>query len=437
MWRRRRLATEEELAEAARRRGSVTAGRTPEEEDFTRRLRELWDRAGGPPTERVARHCALSARTLDSYLDGRTIPTEERLRELFDGLSGACGGDAEWLASARESFLGEVLFRARAARKEERDRVRGMASALPGGQPAVKYGPFPDGIGAIPGVRLGQHFDSRMTLSRAGVHRARQSGITGTAELGAESIVVSGGYEGDEDHGDVIIYTGQGGRDSATGGQVRNQELTRGNAALATSAATGAPVRVVRATGHGYRYDGLFKVEDYWSEESRSGFRVWRFRLVSLPPGGQVAATQDQGSVSDTAAHEEDTAVRLETAVQRVVRSTSVTNYVKRVHDYACQVCGVRLESPAGAYAEAAHIVPLGPPHRGPDIVDNILCLCPNHHVLFDFGMLVINDDGTVVNRSDSSLVGRLREVAGHEVDRRRLKEHRVRHGVWSDGDLH
>ncbi|MGW2376874.1 HNH endonuclease [Kitasatospora sp. NPDC001683] len=94
------------------------------------------------------------------------------------------------------------------------------------------------------------------------------------------------------------------------------------------------------------------------------------------------------------------------------------------------------LESPTGAYAEAADIVPLGAPHRGPDIVGDALCLCANHHVLFDFGMLMINDDLTVVKRSDSSVVGRLREAVGHEVDRRRLREHRVMHGHGSDGDL-
>jgi hypothetical protein len=37
------------------------------------------------------------------------------------------------------------------------------------------------------------------------------------SQTGAESIVVSGGYEDDEDHGDTIIYTGHGGNDPQTG----------------------------------------------------------------------------------------------------------------------------------------------------------------------------------------------------------------------------
>ena len=53
---------------------------------------------------------------------------------------------------------------------------------------------------------------------------------------GAESVVVSGGYPDDQDSGDEIIYTGQGGRDTS-GKHVKDQELEleRGNLALAKS----------------------------------------------------------------------------------------------------------------------------------------------------------------------------------------------------------
>ena len=36
-------------------------------------------------------------------------------------------------------------------------------------------------------------------------------------------------------------------------------------------------------------------------------------------------------------------------------------------------------------YAEAHHLKPLGGEHRGPDIEGNLICLCPNHHALFDY----------------------------------------------------
>jgi putative restriction endonuclease len=52
------------------------------------------------------------------------------------------------------------------------------------------------------------------------------------------------------------------------------------------------PVRVVRghalgggyAPKEGYRYDGLYWVEDHWKETGKSGFLVWRFRLVKRTP---------------------------------------------------------------------------------------------------------------------------------------------------------
>jgi SAD/SRA domain len=62
-----------------------------------------------------------------------------------------------------------------------------------------------------------QHINDRVDLARSGVHPPRMKGISGSQNEGADSIVVSGGYEDDHDLGDVIIYTGEGGRDPNTG----------------------------------------------------------------------------------------------------------------------------------------------------------------------------------------------------------------------------
>ncbi|MFE4976660.1 YDG/SRA domain-containing protein [Kitasatospora sp. NPDC056651] len=294
-----------------------------------------------------------------------------------------------------------------------------------------------DGYGDVPGIDVGRIFVNRRELSDAKVHRPLQAGICGTAELGAESIVVSGGYEDDEDHGDVIVYTGQGGRDPETHRQVRDQELTLGNAALVTSQTTGAPVRVIRAVRHAskrsarpnYRYDGLFRVDDSWHDVGRSGFRIWRYRLLGL--SGPVPAQQEPTLPEPAGC---DTPTRLEARVQRIVRSTKVANFVKRAHDFACQVCGARLRTPTGAYAEAAHIRGLGQPHNGPDVAGNVLCLCPNHHTLFDFGTLAIADDLTITDRASGADMGKLREVPGHRVDLAHLAYHREH---YSEGWKH
>jgi putative restriction endonuclease len=85
-----------------------------------------------------------------------------------------------------------------------------------------------------PGYPEGSEFASRDELNKTGVHRPTQAGISGAADEGADSIVVSGGYEDDRDNGDEIIYTGHGGRDPNTGKQIADQQFDRGNKALAT-----------------------------------------------------------------------------------------------------------------------------------------------------------------------------------------------------------
>lgn len=276
-------------------------------------------------------------------------------------------------------------------------------------------------FGHITGVEIGTTFSSRTDLYQAGIHRQLQWGIVGSAKEGAESIVLSGGYEDDEDYGDVVIYTGHGGNDPNTGRQVADQELTRQNLALARSCLEGLPIRVVRGSNigssfaphEGYRYDGLFYVEDYWRERGRSGFFIWRFRLRREVEPLPIAPTVQ------TPVPPESPQRRLST-IQRVVRSTRAAQKVKELHKYRCQVCGICLDTPSGPYAESAHIRPLGAPHNGPDVLENILCLCPNHHVLFDYGAFSIGDDMSLIGTE-----GVLRTSRDHQINQEYLRYHR------------
>ena len=145
-------------------------------------------------------------------------------------------------------------------------------------------------FGAIPGYPEGSYFASRLELSRAGVHRPTITGLSGSAHEGADSIVLSGGYEDDQDCGDVIVYTGQGGRNRKTGLQAGDQLLRGANLALVYSCEHGLPVRVVRgarlqsqyAPPAGYRYDGLYQIAEYWRDTGKSGHTIWRFRFVKI-----------------------------------------------------------------------------------------------------------------------------------------------------------
>jgi len=250
-------------------------------------------------------------------------------------------------------------------------------------------------FGHIPGYPEGSLFRDRTELRESGVHRPIRAGISGSQTEGAESIVLSGGYEDDTDDGEVLIYTGQGGRDQITGQQIHDQPFSRGNQALALSKQNGLPVRVIRGSKHdseysppsGYSYDGLYTVEEVWHDVGRSGFKIWRFRLVKIPDRITIGQEVREEPAEYTVPR------RQEVRVSRIVRNSVRARWIKALYDHRCQICGARLECPAGPYSEAAHIRPLGTPHDGPDTEDNILCLCPNHHVLFDNGAISIADD--------------------------------------------
>lgn len=289
-------------------------------------------------------------------------------------------------------------------------------------------------FGHIPGHPMGSRFGDRAELADAGVHRHRQAGISGSASEGADSIVLSGGYEDDQDFGDTIVYTGHGGRDQETGRQVADQTLTRWNQALAYSSMNGLPVRVIRGSRHdspyspgtGYSYDGLYLVEDYWHAAGKSGFLVWRFRLSRLPD--QEHGTDESDEEQSPGGETTGTAPappRREGRVLRIVRDTGQARRLKELYDYKCQMCGTRLEGLAGPYAEAAHIRPLGAPHHGPDTPDNILCLCPNHHVLFDHGGVTISVDLSLVGAE-----GRLTIHPRHKINKNYLRYRREHYHV-------
>jgi putative restriction endonuclease len=230
--------------------------------------------------------------------------------------------------------------------------------------------------------------------------------------------------------GDVIIYTGEGGRDPNSGRQVADQQLVLGNKALAENHLNGIPIRVHRGKAHFpnmpegflYRYDGLYRVASYWQEPGRDGFKIWRFRLERELISGDLAPLGDLAGESGEimAPDGKDTPARRRSTITRIARSTAVGDWVKRLHDFTCQICGTRLSTPAGGYAETCHIKPLGRPHNGPDVPENILCLCPNCHVLLDELALWINEDLSIEGQE-----GSLRVDPQHAISSDFLQYHR------------
>jgi putative restriction endonuclease len=133
--------------------------------------------------------------------------------------------------------------------------------------------------------------------------------------------------------------------------------------------------------------------------------------------GGRDAADAE-GTTGPTA--------RRESTSSRLVRNAALATQVKELHGHACQVCETRLQYKRKPYSEAAHIRGLGSPHDGPDELPNLLCLCPNHHVLFDGLEIYIDVDGIVKRTHGGGSVGSLRRHADHQIDETYLQYHRT-----------
>ncbi|WP_159820299.1 YDG/SRA domain-containing protein [Colwellia sp. 20A7] len=284
-------------------------------------------------------------------------------------------------------------------------------------------------FGDIDGIKEDDWIANRKDMMPTSFHRNHGQGIDGNGSEGTSAIVLSGGYEDDEDFGDEIIYTGAGGNDPKTGNQIADQSWEKsGNAGLLVSMDRGLPIRVIRGHQHksdysplkGYNYAGLYSVVDAWEEVGRSGFKICRFRLEYCGLNG-IRRTPEQVELG----YENKKANRKAGTVLRIVRDTKISQDIKKLYKFECQVCGTALKTKKGLYAEGAHIRALGRPHNGDDRKNNLLCLCPNHHVMYDKGSFSIADNFELIG--DES--GQLFVHAKHKINLENLTYHRKCHG--------
>jgi putative restriction endonuclease len=97
--------------------------------------------------------------------------------------------------------------------------------------------------------------------------------------------------------------------------------------------------------------------------------------------------------------------------VLRVIRNTAMAREVKaatRLHLPGVQSAN---RDTGGAIREGAHIKPLGAPHRGPDTLDNLLCL---------FRITTCSSISGHHGRDDFSLIGtagKLRTATKHQIN--------------------
>lgn len=103
---------------------------------------------------------------------------------------------------------------------------------------------------------------------------------------------------------------------------------------------------------------------------------------------------------------------RKEVVTYRVIRDTPLARRVKKLHNFECQLCRHTILLADGSrYAEAHHVRPLGEPHNGPDTIENIVCVCPNHHAELDYGVR-------------SLAMADLHHAAGHKISEAHIEYH-------------
>ncbi|MEW1869038.1 MULTISPECIES: YDG/SRA domain-containing protein [Streptomyces] len=325
-------------------------------------------------------------------------------------------------------------------------------------------------VGHIEGVPVGRVFHRRLDVQRAQLHQTNQRGISWLwdedGQRVGDAIVLHGGYVDDEDHWEWIRYTGasEGKDKDSTGRLLRSQSWSyTDNAALRLSYERGYPIRVIRgyegdprySPSNSYRYDGLYEITEVRTAISKypapdgTPIDVCQFDLRRLPDQEQVQTAVERHVIDvleelgDEQGHgqQEDEGTPGEQwdvekfprsrsmQVRRLIRDTAAAQRIKRLYEGECQLCGLRLTGPDGSsYSQGAHIRPLGKPHHGPDVEPNILCLCPNCHVRLDIGAIAVDDDGSVIVRSDLSgvrLLPKLTVRDSHRVHPEYLRYHR------------
>jgi len=112
---------------------------------------------------------------------------------------------------------------------------------------------------------------------------------------------------------------------------------------------------------------------------------------------GYIPFTEDQRAKlwfekSITSSPDIEEIIRRKREIEVILRNYTLVRKLKKLYNDICQLCETQLLIKTGQYySEVHHIRPLGNPHNGSDVTENMLCVCPNCHVLLDLGAIKLN----------------------------------------------
>lgn len=123
----------------------------------------------------------------------------------------------------------------------------------------------------------------------------------------------------------------------------------------------------------------------------------------------------------------EEPPLTVQAVVYRKIRDTKLSKKLKELYNHRCQICGHKIFlGEKRYYSEAHHLKPLGSPHNGPDIIDNLIVLCPNHHVEFDSLAIAINPETNLIEHLDSmnKYIGKDLFFNQHNIGKKYIQYH-------------
>jgi len=135
--------------------------------------------------------------------------------------------------------------------------------------------------------------------------------------------------------------------------------------------------------------------EPQWRYEIRQAF--YTLKDCGLVTGREHGAWYLRADYGGHFVSEQHMNQRSKQIFMRIMRDSDIVRQLKTLYKNHCQVCGTTINLANRLYSEAHHIRPLGIPHNGPDTKENMIILCPNHHVYFDYFAMAINPKTRIV----------------------------------------
>ncbi|WP_294283490.1 HNH endonuclease [uncultured Chryseobacterium sp.] len=84
--------------------------------------------------------------------------------------------------------------------------------------------------------------------------------------------------------------------------------------------------------------------------------------------------------------------VRIIREIESILRNKKLVEKIKKLYKNTCQICESQIRIGENTYySEVHHVIALGNPHNGPDTINNMICVCPNCHVMLDFKFISLD----------------------------------------------